>query len=539
MTGVSKMVLKLNVKGLYECPVKGCPKAYKPRQSLVAHIKRKHEKPKQDETVAVFEESSQVEKDLADLVEDQELLVDVTNMEAIMNEMQQQLVDFDEEDLTRYTVATPLEVEEEEVDEALWLGASSMMLSLKSSSLERLLEEAGMADDATDIEVEKTTVEEEEGNDDNVVEVLTICGECTYLFKTEAEAWEHMEAKHREKACTDCGLYSNMIKKVGDRMRKAAADKRSNVAENKELKRQLEETKTIMEENIKLVHSLTSENESLKRLREIAEKAKEETNAVKKRPALVRSKSDPELVKRGAAVLERSAIYPVNCKKCDFTCVMVDNLLKHIKMKHKGQDEIIDVDEFSCDQCDESPNSRSELMNHIVEKHSDPVKEVKCGKCISKFTDENEMKMHKCSMDPKLSQWTCHFCKSVFKGVEARDKHVCFKHPYQSVEIQRKRVYKNTTECKWGAGCRHMARNMCWFRHTVVVNPQPQEVQVEEIKEGGQEEQAWQVPSRRRQGGRGETRYCSYQENCDRRDTCRFKHIDSLNYLSSTMQENF
>ena len=548
------MVLKLNDEGLYQCPVEGCQKAYKPRQSLVAHIKTKHQqKPKEKVNENMFDDNSQVEKDLAVAAEEQELIED----------MQEALINFDDDDMSRYTVASPL-VEEEDVvfDEAVALGATSMVLSLGGNSLEKMLGEAVS-------EVDKTTIEEE--NVGNVVDVLAICGECEYLFKTEAEAVEHMNVRHNDKedemnlVCGDCGdLFKTeaealehinvkhkkemcrcddkdeTITKLGAKLKKMAAEKKEHVAEIKELKKQVGETRIIMEESIFQVDKLTSENESLKRLKETTEKQKKETS-VKKRPA-----SDPELVKKGTALLERSASYPVTCKRCDYTCVMVDNLFAHMQKEHKGQDQIIDVDEFGCDQCDESPASRSELMNHIVEKHSGQVtetvnKKVKCGKCTKKFTNENEMKKHKCAMHPLHSQWTCSFCNMVFKGVEARDNHICFKHPYQSVEVQRKRVYKNTTDCKWGSGCRHLARNTCWFRHAVVVKDTPQVVQVEEHQEGGpgEQEQGWQAPSRRRQGGRAETRYCSYQENCDRRDTCRYKHIESQTYLSSTFQENF
>ena len=521
------MVLTLNDEGLYQCPVEGCQKAYKPRQSLVSHIKNKHQQePKEKENANMFDDNSQVEKALADAVEEQELI----------DNMQEQLINFDDVDMSRYLVATSVPAEEVEFDDDVALGASELLQSLRTQDLRVSLDLLLGEMEPPVNEVEKTTVEE--NGEPNTIEELVICGECTYLFKTEAEAMEHMEVKHCNKSCGGCAAKDETIRKLNDKLKKMANEKRSNVAELKEVKRELDETKIIMEEALKNVHDLTTEKESSEKLKEALDK--QNKNIADKK----RQTSDPELARKGAAVLERSASYPVSCNKCDFTCVMLDNLFDHMKRKHKSQNEIIDVDQFGCNQCDESPTSRSELMNHIVEKHSDPVKVVKCEKCIAEFTNENEIREHKCSMDPKVSQWTCHFCKLVFKGVEARDKHVCFKHPYQSVEFQRRRVYRNTTECKWGSGCHRVASNTCWFKHPKVANPQPQEVQVEEHQEGGQEEQeeqeqGWQVPSRRRQRGRAVTRYCSYQENCDRRDTCKYKHIESLDYMSSTIQENF
>ena len=545
------MVLKLNDEGLYQCPFEGCQKAYKPRQSLVSHIKNKHQqKPKENENENMFDDNSQVEKALADAVEEQELI----------ENMQEQLINFEEVDMSRYLVATPVAEEDSEFDDEVALGASEMLRSLRTQdlrvSLDLLLEKEPQV-----FEVEKTVIEENAGL--HQIEELVICGECTYLFKTEAEAEEHMKVKHGEEKCGDCGVYSDMIKKIGVRMRKMATEKRNRVAEIKELRKQLEETKVIMEDSLEQVHRLTVENDGLKMLDRATKESNEENSdeaeendevadenneageennevGVENNEVVVQVQAvpekDPELVRKGAALLNRSSAYPVSCNKCNFTCVMVDNLFNHMKRAHKG---IIEVDEFGCDQCDESPSSRTELMNHIVEEHSSPVEvieKVKCSRCVMEFTSSAEMKKHKCSMHPLHAKWTCSFCKLEFKGNDARDKHVCFKHPFQSVEVQRKRIYRATTECKWGSNCRRMARNTCWFKHSEEESSPPQEVQVEELQE--EEEQGWQVQSRR-QGGRNETRYCSFQENCNRRDTCRFKHIDSLNYLSSTIQENY
>ena len=67
------------------------------------------------------------------------------------------------------------------------------------------------------------------------------------------------------------------------------------------------------------------------------------------------------------------------------------------------------------------------------------------------------------------------------------------------------------TECSSGQNCEHKRKGRCWFKHSGIINNFPQEGQ-------GNQQHIYERPAF----------WCKFQDRCDRRGTCSFRHYDNV-----------
>ena len=184
-------------------------------------------------------------------------------------------------------------------------------------------------------------------------------------------------------------------------------------------------------------------------------------------------------------------------------------------------------------------NTQTELVYHIETNHIHH--SIKCDNCPLIFlTNEalvnNIVKEHtrnNVQQRNTLSNgvWTCAFCKVVFNGKEARDNHVCSEHSFQSVRQQESRRNIRTESCKRGDQCHFHKYGKCWYFHA-------QNVVRNSSATGNNSNTRSRNMTRQGQMERGNNRptiYCQFQEGCQRRESCKFKHIDQ-DFLSQQSQ---
>ena len=179
---------------------------------------------------------------------------------------------------------------------------------------------------------------------------------------------------------------------------------------------------------------------------------------------------------------------------------------------------------LKCQKCRYETNTQNELVHHIETKHNQA--NIKCDNCPQTFLNSESLVTHIGQKHTRYQQqpssnrsviesqincvnWSCSFCGEEFQGKEVRDNHFCQEHPFRTVQRQGKTIWKNKIqeECKRGAECHHWKAGTCWFSHVKIVE-RPAEVQ---------------QPSR---NTRRADMWCAYQDRCNRRQFCEFKHID-------------
>ena len=171
----------------------------------------------------------------------------------------------------------------------------------------------------------------------------------------------------------------------------------------------------------------------------------------------------------------------MKCQKCSYVTNTQNELVYHMDNTHK---QIC----FKCDSCPETFMSSEALVMHIAQKHT-------------RFQNKEISKTSIIESQINCLDWSCSFCGEKIQGKEVRDNHICQEHPF--------RLGKNKTkeECRRGAGCHHWRAGTCWFAHV-------QDVEKHSGAEGS-------TRSTRRSD-----MWCSYQDKCDRRQLCEFRHID-------------
>ena len=171
----------------------------------------------------------------------------------------------------------------------------------------------------------------------------------------------------------------------------------------------------------------------------------------------------------------------LKCQKCDYVMNTQIELVHHMENNHKEA-------RFKCDNCSQAFRNSETLMTHIAQKHT-------------RYQQQENSKASLIDSQINCVDWSCSFCGEKIRGKEVRDSHICQEHPF--------RLSKNKSqeECRRGANCYHLRTGTCWFGHAQNV----------ERPSGPQE------PSRSTR--RGDI-WCAYQDKCDRRQMCQFKHID-------------
>ena len=179
----------------------------------------------------------------------------------------------------------------------------------------------------------------------------------------------------------------------------------------------------------------------------------------------------------------------LKCQKCRYETNTQNELVHHIETKHKQAN-------IKCDNCPKTFLNSESLVTHIGQKHT---------------INQQQHSSNSSLIDSQINcvDWRCSFCGEKFQGKEVRDNHFCQEHPFRTVKRQGKTMRRNKIqeECKRGSECHHWKAGTCWFYHVKIVE-RPAEVQ---------------QPSR---NTRRADMWCAYQDRCNRRQFCEFKHID-------------
>ena len=151
---------------------------------------------------------------------------------------------------------------------------------------------------------------------------------------------------------------------------------------------------------------------------------------------------------------------------------------------------------IKCDNCTETFLNSEALVTHIEKKHT---------------LYQQRERTNSSLIDSQINciDWSCSFCGERIQGKDRRDNHICQEHLFETVQPQGIRTRKNKSleECSRGENCRYWRVGTCWFAHAQsVVSPVGA--------------QAYQRSTRR-----GDM-WCAYQDKCDRRQSCTFKHMD-------------
>jgi hypothetical protein len=119
----------------------------------------------------------------------------------------------------------------------------------------------------------------------------------------------------------------------------------------------------------------------------------------------------------------------------------------------------------------------------------------KCNTCGEKFDEKSNLIDHQVT-----KHCICSYCKLDFNNINDKDNHICNMHPNKTVYEQRRALRRKSTDCTSGQQCLHHKRGRCLFRHSPNENNFPQTRQ---------------------------SIWCRYQDRCDRRRTCPYRHYDS------------
>ena len=153
---------------------------------------------------------------------------------------------------------------------------------------------------------------------------------------------------------------------------------------------------------------------------------------------------------------------------------------------------------IKCDNCPETFGNSEALVKHITQNHT--------------RKQHQEKSIVKCLIDSQVNclEWTCSFCGEGLKGKEGRDKHMCPENPFQTVHRPKNKERNTNSQelCRRGANCHHWKTGTCWFMHVTNV-------------------EKCETPQGSSRSTSRESRWCAYQERCDRRLLCPFKHMDS------------
>ena len=177
----------------------------------------------------------------------------------------------------------------------------------------------------------------------------------------------------------------------------------------------------------------------------------------------------------------------LKCQKCEYETNTQNELVYHIEERHS---EPI----FRCDNCPQHLRSNEELVNHIVQMHTSQGHRIDTNVPRVRNTIDNGI-------------WDCKLCGKNTRSNYERDTHVCQEHPFQTISQQNRRRTKSQTPCTRGHQCHHYRLGKCHFSHAQTVE---RPVQAQDNTRNMRRNDMW----------------CSYQDKCNRRQTCVYKHMD-------------
>ena len=206
----------------------------------------------------------------------------------------------------------------------------------------------------------------------------------------------------------------------------------------------------------------------------------------------------------------------LHCPKCDFKSNKQSKLVKHIKHAHDPKPK------HQCDTCEKTFERTNDLVNHLIKEH------------VSVNTRDRQTVLDEGMTAGNVNRtristenWNCHFCGSKDMTTKQRDNHICRNHPYKTTQQQKKQIKRKSVECIWGTWCTWYEIGKCWYKHdsnslTWTEEGREQESRISQtFNNKTLHEQAT--------GGRiYSSKWCAYQDKCDRREICTFKHFEDI-----------
>ena len=170
----------------------------------------------------------------------------------------------------------------------------------------------------------------------------------------------------------------------------------------------------------------------------------------------------------------------LKCQNCDYITNTQQEMLYHIETQHQQNN-------IKCDNCPQSFLTSEALVSHIAQAHT------------------GNQHRQRNTLDNGV--WTCSFCGVITKGNDARNRHVCSEHRFQTVQQQERRQNRSHKVCKRGEQCHLYGLGKCWYFHA-------QSVQRNSNAEGP------------RRSTEKRNMWCAYQDRCNRKQTCTYKHME-------------
>ena len=160
-------------------------------------------------------------------------------------------------------------------------------------------------------------------------------------------------------------------------------------------------------------------------------------------------------------LLEKKVEYLQNppffrCDECEFPAEDLCDLGEHIYLTHNYDNS---GDSYNCNYCEESFDSKNELMIHKKNDHEENVSICKYFlKDMCAFNDENCWYSHKkfddSSCHKEMNKFICVICEETF---DKKNEYMIHKKNLHGSNISICKNYKNQMTCHFGENC--------WFRH--------------------------------------------------------------------------
>ena len=183
------------------------------------------------------------------------------------------------------------------------------------------------------------------------------------------------------------------------------------------------------------------------------------------------------------------------------------------------------IPRLKCHECPYETNSQNELIYHIENNHQQSM--IKCEICGQTFKNSEMLVSHivKSHTGPQRERnvlsngrWKCYFCGDNFTGNENRDNHRCRKHPYQTVQNNRRKQRISQVPCIHGGQCRFHKAGRCLLSNAPSVQVLPQ-AEAQNATTGKKD------------------MWCAFRDKCDRRQSCAYKHLDEdRDFLQSMLR---
>ena len=215
---------------------------------------------------------------------------------------------------------------------------------------------------------------------DNPSQMFGSCDKCDYISLNDKDLKEHVNVKHPE--ITIVTHKDEIIKKMGNMLRKGSQEKKSCRKQITDLKKELVATQKENSEETKRISILMVENSTKDDLSNV-ETTEKDTD------------------KTSENIPEKEIGF--DCALCKYEASTRGEIDGHIRFEH-----------IKCQMCQEHFRTVDEFKSHMTKTHKNSIwhKKKNCDLCKKSFSNwtlyEGHIKKHQCL------RFTCTFCKAEF-----------------------------------------------------------------------------------------------------------------------------